>query len=432
MENIGNVISPLDSDEEEAEDGEDEESSSSSPGLEDQLVDFRKQWKAELTSKEAGETGKSRGRRRTKSSSSLGDGSSTLDDKAYNLFMQGVGAEKNGHMFEAIKFYRQAMQLVPDIESKIQSYSGFDDSSSSDSDELDDVDEELGEISSQLSTMSLNNLKMTCEKEFPQTSTHISKLPLELLILVFRWVVSSDLDLRSLEQLSLVCRGFYVCGRDQEIWRLVCQRIWGSTVYLTKEYLSWRNMFIHRPHLRFDGVYICRMTYIRQGEQSYIDQTYKPWYFVEYYRFVRVFPDGMIIMLTSPEEPREVVSRLRSKFSSGEGFVKGHYRLVGNTLSAVLQRQKEKETETEYQRYKRRSDRNNNNSVLKKQIFRVEFELTGTNRCNNIKLLWKHYSCETTYGSSSVASVSEFDISSFNPLLYSRVKSYTKTAISPL
>lgn len=69
-------------------------------------------------------------------------------------------------------------------------------------------------------------------------------------------------------------------------------RIWGSTVFLTKDCITWRQMFLQRPHLRFDGVYICRMTYVRQGEQSYIDQTYKPWYLVEYYRFIRVFPDG--------------------------------------------------------------------------------------------------------------------------------------------
>lgn len=31
---------------------------------------------------------------------------------------------------------------------------------------------------------------------------------------IFRWVVSSDLDLRALEQLSLVCRGFYICARS--------------------------------------------------------------------------------------------------------------------------------------------------------------------------------------------------------------------------
>lgn len=36
---------------------------------------------------------------------------------------------------------------------------------------------------------------------------------MEVLMYIFRWVVSSDLDLRSLEQLSLVCRGFYICAR---------------------------------------------------------------------------------------------------------------------------------------------------------------------------------------------------------------------------
>ena len=39
-------------------------------------------------------------------------------------------------------------------------------------------------------------------------------LPPEVLMYIFRWVVSSDLDMRTLEQLSLVCRGFYICARS--------------------------------------------------------------------------------------------------------------------------------------------------------------------------------------------------------------------------
>lgn len=39
-------------------------------------------------------------------------------------------------------------------------------------------------------------------------------LPREILMYIFRWVVSSDLDMRALEQLSLVCRGFYICARS--------------------------------------------------------------------------------------------------------------------------------------------------------------------------------------------------------------------------
>jgi F-box protein 9 len=34
-----------------------------------------------------------------------------------------------------------------------------------------------------------------------------------------QWVVSSELDVRSLEVCSQVSRGFYVAARDEEIWR---------------------------------------------------------------------------------------------------------------------------------------------------------------------------------------------------------------------
>lgn len=42
----------------------------------------------------------------------------------------------------------------------------------------------------------------------------LAALPSEILMYIFRWVVSSDLDMRALEQLSLVCRGFYICARS--------------------------------------------------------------------------------------------------------------------------------------------------------------------------------------------------------------------------
>ncbi len=54
------------------------------------------------------------------------------------------------------------------------------------------------------------------------TGLHFSDLPLEIIFYILRWVVSSELDMRSLEQISLVSRGFYVCAKDPEIWRLAC------------------------------------------------------------------------------------------------------------------------------------------------------------------------------------------------------------------
>lgn len=69
---------------------------------------------------------------------------------------------------------------------------------------------------------------------FPITlpqATHISALPLELFLYILRWLVSTDLDLRSLEMFGSVCRGFYLCSRDSELWRLTCLRLAFVTNY---------------------------------------------------------------------------------------------------------------------------------------------------------------------------------------------------------
>jgi hypothetical protein len=44
------------------------------------------------------------------------------------------------------------------------------------------------------------------------------------------------------------------------------------------------------------GVYISRASYIRQGEQS-LDSFYSPWHLVEYYRYIRFFPDGLFLII---------------------------------------------------------------------------------------------------------------------------------------
>lgn len=41
---------------------------------------------------------------------------------------------------------------------------------------------------------------------------------------ILRWVVSDELDLRSLEQCSLISRGFYLCARDSCLWKSACIR----------------------------------------------------------------------------------------------------------------------------------------------------------------------------------------------------------------
>ncbi|NXG89463.1 FBX9 protein, partial [Stercorarius parasiticus] len=208
------------------------------------------------------------------------------EEKAKELFLKAVEEEQNGALYEAIKFYRLAMQLVPDIEFKI-TYTRSPDGDGvgkrcvEDNKEEDKMADLLSEFQQQLALQE-SSVKL-CQPEVDVSQTHISVLPMEVLMYIFRWVVSSDLDLRSLEQLSLVCRGFYICARDPEIWHQVCLKIWGRSCNKLVPYASWREMFLERPRVRFDGVYISKTKYIRQGEQS-LDGFYRAWHQVEYYR----------------------------------------------------------------------------------------------------------------------------------------------------
>ncbi|KAG8581876.1 hypothetical protein GDO81_007831 [Engystomops pustulosus] len=255
------------------------------------------------------------------------------EEKAKELFLKAAEKEQNGALYEAIKFYRRAMQLVPDIEFKIN-YNWSPDADGVGKNFIDDANDDskmsdlLSYFQQQLSFQE-SSLKL-CQPEYDVTQTHISVLPMEVLMYIFRWVVSSELDLRSLEQLSLVCKGFYICARDPEIWRLACLKVWGRSCVKVVPFITWRQMFLERPRVRFDGVYISRTTYIRQGEQS-LDGFYRAWHQVEYYRYMRFFPDGQIIMLTTPEEPQTIVPRLRTKNSRTDAMLLGHYRLSQDT-----------------------------------------------------------------------------------------------------
>ena len=124
---------------------------------------------------------------------------------------------------------------------------------------------------------------------------HISNLPMEVLINVLKWVVSSNLDIQSLESCSKVCRGFYLASRSSDIWRLVCLHVWGieSTDALNASIknniknndYNWRNYFVENPRVHLNGCYIAKISYMREGERGFQDhELYRAWHVVQYYR----------------------------------------------------------------------------------------------------------------------------------------------------
>ncbi|XP_067278684.1 F-box only protein 9 isoform X2 [Pseudorasbora parva] len=357
------------------------------------------------------------------------------EEKARELFLKAVEEEQNGAVYEAIKYYKSAMLLVPDIEFRIN-YSRTPDpdrtgSYLEDNEKNREIDDLLTYFQQQL-TLGCDTMKLS-EPETDTSQVHISALPFEVLMYIFRWVVSCDLDLRALEQLSLVCRGFYICARDPEIWRSACLRVWGRSCTKMLPFSSWREMFLERPRVRFDGVYISKTSYIRQGEES-LDGFYRAWHQVEYYRYLRFFPDGQAIMLTTPEDPLVVVPKLRSKNSRMDSIMFGHYRLSQDTDNqtkvyvVVSKRKEEKVSEYQRSRFCRR-----NPAPEAERSFHVGLQLSSGGRQRFNKLVWIHHSCHITYRSTGETVVTAFDVDKmYTPLFFARVKSYTAFSERPL
>uniref|UniRef100_A0A667Y2J0 F-box only protein n=1 Tax=Myripristis murdjan TaxID=586833 RepID=A0A667Y2J0_9TELE len=351
------------------------------------------------------------------------------EQKATELFLKAVDEEQNGAVYEAIKYYRRAMQLVPDIEFKINY------NRPADTDRENDVDGEIEDL------LAYFQQQLTLEGSPPKICTpvletnqmHISALPPEVLMYIFRWVVSTDLDMRALEQLSLVSRGFYICARDPEIWRSACLRVWGRNCTKLVPFTSWRQMFLERPRVRFDGVYISKTSYIRQGEES-LDGFYRAWHQVEYYRYLRFFPDGQVMMLTTPEEPLTIVPRLRSRNTRMDSVLLGHYRLSQETdnqtkvFVVVCKRKEEKAAEIPRNRFCRR-----NPAPEAEHSFHVGLQLSSGGRQRFSKLAWIHHSCHITYRPTGETVVSAFDLDKmYTPFFFARVKSYTAFSERPL
>ncbi|KAJ4948580.1 hypothetical protein JOQ06_020113 [Pogonophryne albipinna] len=366
-----------------------EDEDSDDPNIQTELTAFRAQWMSELkTSSGAGGWSgrqlRAQGLKRTQDIA--------REEKATELFLRAVQEEQKGAVYVAIKFYRMAMQLT-----RLEGNTG----------------------------------RTVLMLDF--TQMHISELPREILMYIFRWVVSSELDMRALQQLSLVCRGFYMCARDPEIWHSACSRVWGRNCTKIAPFKSWREMFLQRPRVRFDGVYISKTSYIRQGEAS-LDGFYRAWHHIEYYRYLRFFSDGHVVMVTSPDDPLSVVPRLRTKNVRMESVLHGHYRLSQETdnqtkvFAVVCKKKEEKATEFQKNRFCRR-----NQSPEVEHNFHVGLHLSSGGRQSLSKLSWIHHSCHITYKLSGEMIITAFDLDSmYQPFIFARVKSYTAFSIQPL
>ena len=85
----------------------------------------------------------------------------------------------------------------------------------------------------------------------------------------------------------------------------------------SREYLrsfgSWRNMWVKRPKIRFNGVYVSRVCYFKQGAPNM--DNLPSFHKVVFYRFLRFYPDFSVCCMNTAKKPREM-ARLVNKSHS--------------------------------------------------------------------------------------------------------------------
>ncbi|KAJ1982863.1 hypothetical protein H4R34_001560 [Dimargaris verticillata] len=96
---------------------------------------------------------------------------------------------------------------------------------------------------------------------------------------------------------------------------------------------DWRRMFIEKPRIRWDGVYISTCYYVRSGRTE--NTWHQPVHLVTYYRYMRFYRDGRCVKLLTTDSPRSVVRSLQWD-GRLKGLMHGRYRLTGTRLQAVL------------------------------------------------------------------------------------------------
>lgn len=212
----------------------------------------------------------------------------------------------------------------------------------------------------------------------------------------------------SMPYFALVCKKFFLLSRDPSVWQYACTYIFrepSMTLKQSKAYQlqyvqkydgHWLRMFIDRPRIRYDGIYISTCHYIRPGTS---DTTWnQPIHFVTYYRYFRFFPNGTVLKHVSTNEPAHVVKLLQPGYNKKQCFHGQFFLSNDDHISIVMK-----------------------DTTLPKETFNLSLKIKTTHRGKHNKLVWERYSNTSIGGNRDDH---EYDLKLFKACFFSPVRSY--------
>ncbi|KAJ7539782.1 hypothetical protein O6H91_11G108600 [Diphasiastrum complanatum] len=161
-------------------------------------------------------------------------------------------------------------------------------------------------------------------------------LPDELLFEVFIRMTPYTLG-----RAACVCRKWRYAILSPSLWRSACLKAWQTTGLEENEKIvskiyggSWRKMWLQRPRLCFDGLFVSRNTYIRAGVVEW--KIVNPVHLVCYFRYIRFYPNGKFLYKNSSLKLREVAKLMDGRPSKIESIFGGRYTLANEQVQAAI------------------------------------------------------------------------------------------------
>lgn len=161
-------------------------------------------------------------------------------------------------------------------------------------------------------------------------------LPDELLFEIFARMTPYNLG-----RAACVCRKWRYTVRNPVFWRNACLKAWqvfgvveNYKILQSKYDGSWRKMWLSRPRIRTDGLYVSRNTYIRAGIAEW--KVSNPVHVVCYFRYLRFYPSGRFLYKNSSQKVKDVAKFMNFRASKAECVHSGHYTLSDDKVEAAF------------------------------------------------------------------------------------------------
>uniref|UniRef100_A0A2P2IKQ0 F-box protein n=1 Tax=Rhizophora mucronata TaxID=61149 RepID=A0A2P2IKQ0_RHIMU len=140
---------------------------------------------------------------------------------------------------------------------------------------------------------------------------------------------------------ACVCCKWRYALRNPILWRNACLKAWQLSgvvenykILQSKYQSSWRKMWLLRPRVRTDGLYVSRNTYIRSGVREWTITN--PVHLVCYFRYIRFYPSGKFLYKNCPQVVKEVAKCMNLRASKEDSIFSGRYTLTDDKVEAAF------------------------------------------------------------------------------------------------